>query len=811
MKTFPRLAETLFLVAILVSLALPAQAQQAKGSPLVDQAWVRLGGPIGGLGYDIRMRPDNPDIMYVSDAWAGVHKSTDGGMTWFTLNNGIDAHTGPSGDAIPVFCLTIDPNNPEIIWIGLQDLGTIYRSLDGGQNWEKRSNGIAERNGLTFRGLTIEPGNSDVVYAAGEVSSWAGGRPERRGREFDKTEGVVYKSVDGGNSWKAVWRGQSLARYIWINPNDHNILYVSTGIFDRESANSDPVTNIAGGEGVLKSTDGGETWTNVNNGLGNLYVGSLFMHPQNPDILLAGTGNNAYPAGGGVYLTTDGGANWKHVAGEHVTSVEFALSDPDIAYAAGDGSFYRSEDGGVTWKTFVNERGWGWGPAGIRPGFPIDFQVDPRNPYRIFVNNYGGGNFLSEDGGETWVSASVGYTGADLRDLFVVPDNPAFVLVNGRSGPFISRDGGVDWQGVNPLDVREIAEGARITVDPSDPEHILLSSAHWGWTYESVDGGLNWRLSTNYEDELHNLPEPDTNKKFQGFQAIAFAPSNPEIVYGGFGVWRCSTSGDPYLCSARTIVSVLVSEDGGHSWTRLNGTPLDGLSVTEIVVHPENPDIAWVSIMNGGVFRTEDRGQSWQENNQGLGAMQVMDLAHDPTNPNILYAATNGRGVFKSEDSGGTWRQASAGLDSNEPVYALAVDPAHSNVIYAGSYRSGVFTSEDGGAHWRLINNGLRTRAVTALSISADGETLYAATTGEGVFRLSTHDQDYFDALAPTPPPTDMPALPTSTPGVPQAATSAPEAPSTAPTLPCGGVLSLVMLLFPIAWKGYKPKKRSDK
>ncbi len=757
---------------------------------LADQTWVRLGGPIGGLGYDIRMRPDNPDIMYVTDAWAGVHKSTDGGMTWFTLNDGIDARTGPSGDAIPVFCLTIDPNNYDMIWIGLQNLGAVYRSDDGGQTWEKRINGIVERDGLTFRGITIEPGNSDVIYIAAEISSWTGGRPERIGREFDRTEGVVYKTVDGGISWKAVWRGQSLARYIWINPNDHNILYVSTGIFDRESANSDPVTNTAGGEGVLKSTDGGETWKNINNGLGNLYVGSLFMHPQDPNTLLAATGNNAYRAGGGVYLTTDGGASWKHVTGEHVTSVEFSLSNPDIAYAAGDGQFYRSEDGGKTWIELVNKRGWGWGPEGIRPGFPIDFQVDPRDPYRIFVNNYGGGNFLSENGGETWVSASVGYTGAELRDVFVFPTNPAFVLVNGRSGPFLSRDGGVNWEGINPLEVRPIAEGARVVVDPSNPEHILLSSSHWGWTFESTDGGSNWYLVTNYENELNNLPVLYTGDKFQGVQALAFAPSNPNIVYAGFGLWRNAKSANP-----NQLMSVLISEDGGHGWTKLNGGPLEGWTVVAILVHPTNPDIAWVSTLGGGIFRTQDRGIIWEAVNQGLNSLVIIGLAGDPTNPDTLYAGTNDRGVFKSENGGESWKAISAGMDPNEPIMALVVDPARPNVIYAGSNRSGVFVSEDGGARWRLLNAGLRTRAINTLSISADGETLYAGTTGEGVFRLSTHGQDYFNALMPTP----TPIPPTAT---PLPATTPTPTPVNSPfgNLPCGSALLLPVLMLGVAW-----------
>jgi photosystem II stability/assembly factor-like uncharacterized protein len=749
----------LLFMLILVPIHSHAAPYEQQSSPLANRTWVRLGGPIGGLGYDIRMRPDDPDVMYVTDAWAGVHKSTDGGGKWFTLNDGIDARTGPSGDAIPVFCLTIDPNNHDIVWIGLQNLGSVYRSEDGGQTWQKRVNGIVEGEGLTIRGITMEPGNSNIVYIAGEISSWRWAGREFWGLEFDRVRGVVYKSTDGGAKWKSIWRGENLARYIWIDPNDHNILYVSTGIFDREAANSEAKTNTAGGEGVLKSTDGGATWTNVNNGLGNLYVGSLFMHPQNPNILLAGTGNNSYREGGGVYLTTNGGESWSHVAGDHITSVEFALSNPEIAYASGDGTFYRSEDGGTTWKLITGQNGRGWGPAGIRPGFPIDLQVDPRDPYRIFVNNYGGGNFLSEDGGQTWVSSSTGYTGAELRDVSVFPNNPGFVLANGRSGPFLSRDGGVNWEGINPINIRPIAEGARVSVDPSNPDHILTSSAHWGWTYESTDGGSNWYLSTDYYDELQNLPVSNTNEKFQGFQAITFAASDPAIVYGGFGLWRKTPNANPNV-----IVTILLSQDGGHSWARLSGTALDGLTVTEIVVHPTNPDTAWAATLGGGIFRTEDRGQTWSAVNKGLTSKDFMTLAGDPVNPDVLYAGSEDRGVYKSENGGESWKPISAGMDANEPVYALAVDPLRPNVIYAGSNRSGVLVSEDSGAHWQLINDGLRTRAVNTLAISGDGETLYAGTTGEGVFRLSTHDQAFFDSLAPTPTPLPLPPTPTSVP-----------------------------------------------
>ena len=455
------------LVVAIVALGSMSGAGRLSGQtpagpgPLGGFAWVRTGGPLGGLGYDIRMRPDNPDLMYVTDAQAGAHRSVNGGQTWTPINEGILDRGGPSADTIPVFSLTIDPNNPEIVWVGFDGITAVYRSADGGGSWEKRITGITETQGLAIRSIAVEPGNSQVVYAGGEVASYVWAGENRNGREFDRVQGVVYKSIDAGLTWQAVLRAENLVRYVLIDPTDVNTLYAATGIFDREAANSDPTTNTAGGVGVLKSTDGGATWVPVNIGFSNLYVGTLFMHPENPLILLAGAGNNAYPEGGGIYRTANGGSTWTYVGGESIQSVEFSTGNPNVAYAAGAGEFYRSEDAGLTWIPLGE-----WGPAGINPGFPIDLQADPRDPMRVFVNNYGGGNFLSTDGGANWVSASTGYTGADLTDVAIAPASSATVYATGRSGPFKSVDAGGTWTGINPVALQPIAEGARIAVDP---------------------------------------------------------------------------------------------------------------------------------------------------------------------------------------------------------------------------------------------------------------------------------------------------------------------------------------------------------
>ena len=154
--------------------------------------------------------------------------------------------------------------------------------------------------------------------------------------------------------------------------------------------------------------------------------------------LLAGTGNNQYYTGGGTYITTDGGANWSQVLSDYtITSVEFAQSNPSIAYAGSDRFIYRSEDGGSTWKKVSGSESDGWGSPGVRGGFPIDFQVDPRDPDRIFINAYGGGNFLSEDGGKTWVDASRGYTGSMVRAIAVDPNQPGRVWWE-REAAFLS-------------------------------------------------------------------------------------------------------------------------------------------------------------------------------------------------------------------------------------------------------------------------------------------------------------------------------------------------------------------------------------
>jgi len=699
----------------------PPPAEQVQSEEASDpKSWIRTGGPLGGLGYDVRMHPGNPDKMYVTDAFAGVFISDDGGKTWYPSNQGITDRTGESQDAIPVFCLSIDPHNPDNIWIGTQSSGGLFKSEDGGKSWNRKNIGITRREGYTFRGITVDPVDPKTVYAAAEISSWAWSKQPVHGREFDLTKGVVYKSTDDGESWKEVWQGDNLARYILVNPNDNNILYVSTGIFDREAANSDPDSGDPGGVGVIKSTDGGISWFEVNNGLNNLYVGSLFMHPDNPEILLAGTGNNQYWENNGIYLTTDGANSWTRVYGgeyDNINSVEFSVTNPQMAYAGGSGHILRSEDGGNNWR-IVSPGDDGWGAPGVRGGFPIDFQIDPRNPERIFANNYGGGNFLSENGGQSWQVASTGYTGAQVRAIVVDPNYSGVVYVAARSGIFTSRNGGSTWTGLG-ADPYNVLEWNSIAVNPANPSSILTGT-NWGSILlYSSDSGQSWQNVLEIELGL-------------GVRTLAYAPSDPNWIYagtGGFisaGVFDQEVAGD----------GIYLSQDGGLKWEQITKENYADAHVTDISISLADQKTVFAATTNYGILRTRNGGENWEQINQGLmmrhGARSV---AVHPGNPETVYTGIAFGGIYRTDNGGESWQNSSAGLNPEANISDLVFDPTNPDILYAADLFSGVYRSSDGGKTWQPFSEGLRTRAVNQLAFSTNGAHLYAATEGEGVFR----------------------------------------------------------------------------
>ena len=735
------------LVAQRVNPQLAGKFQMLIQQKVIFNKWMKTGGPIGGLGYDVRFSSNDTqgkNIVYVTDNYSGVNVSLDGGNFYVASNDGIIARTGDSRDAIPVFSLTVDPNNPQIIWAGLKDVSGCYKSTDGGKNWHDVSpKGLGK---FVFRGFAVMPVNSNIIFAAGEVQM------NNPGKGFDRVRGRIYRSMNGGENWKLVWDGDDLTRYVLINPMNPKIIYASCGIFDREAHNSDckkPLSNnpnspdfyrYRGGVGVLKSVDGGETWPALNrkNGLTDLYVGSLVMHPNDPETLLAGAGNisaSPYVIGGkwyytgGVFLTTDGGQSWaKTLGNEIITSVEFAPSDPSIAYAAGRHSFYVSRNGGRSWMKVAGFQ-YPWGPPGVVSGFPIDILVDPDHPGTLFVNNYGGGNVKSIDWGKTWTLSSRGYTGALMFDAEIHPNNPDIIYVGARSGLFRSLDGGKSWEGLSyPQAV--FAESYSVALHPKNPNIVLASQEIEGRLYRSVDGGKSWKM-------VFRLPKQPSLGGWQyGLKRIAFAHSNPQIIYAA----SCQKSN--LLGKRKDGKGVFKSVDGGISWhpAQPANSPLSGVSVNDLAVHPKNHNIVYAATAMDGIYKTTDSGKSWTKLTnlkfKNVGFKDVRCVTLDPNSPDTVYAGIEEGIVYVSRNGGSTWNSMASGMEPNASIWAIAIDPSDSRVVWAGSRHQGVYRWDSIEQQWIRFNKGLSTRAIVDLAISRDGRVLYATTTGEGVFRL---------------------------------------------------------------------------
>jgi photosystem II stability/assembly factor-like uncharacterized protein len=364
----------------------------------------------------------------------------------------------------------------------------------------------------------------------------------------------------------------------------------------------------------------------------------------------------------------------------------------------------------------------------VQVGFPIDMQCDPRDPNRIFVNNYGGGNFLSEDGGRTWRNASQGYTGERAYSVAVDPNNPGRVYSAGFGGAWRSDNGGTTWSGLyHPLPDYTIGFET-VAADPSRSGHVLAGDVG---TFESFDSGESWALRWSLEQIATELPEDATAD--QTPSAIVFAPSHPQTVYIGFGPQGCVNGHEPACW--RPGAGVVVSRDGGASWRHPMSEELHGLSVIDLAVDPDDDQVVYAAT-GIGLFKSTDGGGNWTALSGLPEEMPVRAVAVSPADSQYVLAGIDGVGVYISHDGGSTWREGVAGLEPNGSLHDIVFDPMNPQVVYTSDQSSGVYRSLDGGQSWVRINNGLRSRAVMGLAVSRDGQYLYVGTYGDGVYRL---------------------------------------------------------------------------
>ncbi|RMF20927.1 MAG: hypothetical protein D6765_16225, partial [Bacteroidetes bacterium] len=560
---------------------------------------------------------------------------------------------GPHNRGGRMLAIAFNPQNPRTVYAGSAS-GGLWRSYSGGQGrdaWQRVPTGFPV---LGVSSIAFAPDDSTTIYiGTGEVYNLIGAGTGAAYRNTRGSYGIgILKSTDGGQSWeKSLDWSFEQQQGVWavkVFPGNGDILYAATT------------------DGVYKSTDAGESWTQV---LPVAMANDLLVHPDDPDLVLAACGNFR-SSGRGIYRSSDGGATWYKIGAPLVTDFEgkiqlnYAPSQPDVVYASFGNGFsssngaswlYRSSDFGESWQlrnTTDYSKWQGW--------FSHDVAVHPQNPDRIVV--IGIEAWVSSDGGTTLTQVSVGGVG------FANP-------------PIEGPDGNANYIHSDIHDVQ---------YHPTNPDVVYFASD--GGIHRSEDGGLSFRSANG---RLQTT---------QFYNGVSTSLTSDGLFLGG-------------LQDNGTI-----RWNGDLTWTRISGG--DG---SWTAIHPLNDDILFVSSQFLNVRRSTDGGNGFS----GVSIPRIGNTAFiapyviSPSDGNILYAGSSG--VAKSTDGGTSWSLTNGGqaLDGNNPVLSLEVAPTNPDVVYAGTAptalfggtRSRLFVTKDGGETWIDVTQNLPDRFPMDLTV----------------------------------------------------------------------------------------------
>jgi photosystem II stability/assembly factor-like uncharacterized protein len=714
-----------------------ADADEAEKASSPAERWKGL--ELRGIGpavtsgriVDIAVDPTDKKRWFLAVASGGVWKTENGGITFAPVFDGEGSYS--------IGCVTIDPRNPHVVWVGTGENNAqrsvgygdgVYRSEDGGKSWTNVGLKASEHIGK----ILVHPKDSNVVYVAAQGPLWSSGGD--RG---------LYKTVDGGKSWKAVLTvsGDTGVSDVVMDPRDPDVLLAAAWQRRRHV-----FTLVGGGpeSTIYKSTDGGETWRKVASGLPKEDMGriGLAIAPTDPDTVYALVEASAAGKAGGTYRSTNRGESWEK----------------------------RSD--------YV-------------PGGPMYYQeifVDPKDEERLYSMDV----FLkvSDDAGKTWRNLGERYKHVDNHAIWIDPDDTDHYLVGSDGGLYETFDRAATWRFFPNLPVTQFY---RVDVDDSKPVYFVYGGTQDNNTLGGPSRTLNGHGAANSDwfvtwggDGFHARIDPtDPNIVYSTLQygvlgrydrksgeAVLIqpqeAPGDDPLRWN----WDSPLVLSPheprrlYFAAQR----VFRSEDRGDSWTPISGdltrridrnklevmgrvwgadAVAKGASTSfygNIVSLDESPlieGLLYVGTDDGLVQVTEDGGKTWRRQDRFAGVPDmayVSDLFASRFDGDVVYAAFNNHksGDFKpyllrSGDRGRTWVPIASDLPVRGSVWTVAEDTSSRELLFAGT-EFGLFFSRSGGKAWVQLKGGLPTIAVRDLAIQKREGDLVAATFGRGFYVL---------------------------------------------------------------------------
>lgn len=640
----------------------------------------------------------------------------------FRIEAGMGVDVTGTLPTIPI-ALAVHPTDPTIVYACLHGAGSgVYKTTNAGGTWDLLTgpgSGIPQSPAIGFNGVTIDTSNPQTLYLfGGSDARFAQGRIITTGANT-ATLHTIYRSTDGGSTW--------------TNLNDGNLGANSGAIKGVAILPTNPRVLFAGAiEGVFQSKDGGDTWAKADTGMTYRHMGGIGISSNG--VTLYGP-----TLGGGMHTanvdSTMHKPNWNSGSNLRapVYNVQVAVhpTNSNVLFASAyPGGLFKSTDSGLSWR----EHNFGLPTLEVddptRQGY-YTFAISPSNPDVMYLGIYGRGIYISEDGGATWLArygANRTIAGAPIASLLIDDANPNHVWAATENGVYVTENGGRNWSilndGLTNSDVR-------LLVMESDGD--LLAGTRGNELYRYGPMSNEWEQMPALGD-LGN-PWLVWNRGVYQYTSILFHPQDQMIVYIGTfptGIYK--------------------SEDSGQTWRERNiGFTNDGIFY--ITCHPDNPAIIYAGTYNG-VNRTTDAGNHWHVWDKGWPDEQwVFDIEFDPRNPDIMYACSkngenkgNGREdfhgtVMKSTNGGDFWYEIINGL-SDQEFYGLVIDPDNPDILYLAGQK-GVFITRNAGENWQPFSDGLTNpmashpnNVTCPLAISNDGKYLFLGSMGSGLYRL---------------------------------------------------------------------------
>lgn len=681
--------------------------------------WRNIGPYRGGRSAAVTGVSGKPNLFYFGSTGGGVWRTTDAGNTWENISDGY------FGGSIGAVAVSEWDNN--VIYVGGGEKTVrgnvsygsgMWKSEDAGKSWKQ----MGLKNSRHISRVRIHPKNPDLVYAAvmGDLYKSS----EERG---------VYKSEDGGKTWNRVLFANPDAGAVdlILDPNNPRILYATTWRIRRT-----PYSLESGGKGsaMWKSTDGGETWKDIssNKGLpkGAWGISGITVSPVNSNRLYSIIENED----GGVYRSDDGGENWEKVNDDrnlrqrawYYTRIYVDPVEEDKVFVL-NVNYHVSRDGGKTFSAHAAPH-----------GDHHDLWIAPENNQRMIIGDDGGAQ-VSFDAGENWSTYHNQPTAQFYRvttdDHFpyriygAQQDNSTVRILHRTDGGTIGES---DWEATAG------GESAHIAVDPQDND-IVYGGSYGGFLTRVNHKTNEIRAINVWPDNPMGHGAEGMKYRFQWNFPIFFSPHDPDKLYTASNhlhVTRDEGQSWEVISPDLTRADTLKLGPSGGPITKDNTGVEYYATIFAAIESPYEKDLLWTGSDDGLIHVSRDGGKNWKNVTPKNFPewLMINSLEADPFNKGGLYLAGTRYKMgdyqpylYKTTDYGETWKKITAGIPADDFTRVVRADPDRKGLLYAGT-ESGMYISYDDGSSWQVFQQNLPIVPITDLAVK--NKNLIAATQG---------------------------------------------------------------------------------